>query len=72
MGKIEKIKTISGEVSSELTEKKSRFIANIKPVETIEEAENYVKKIKKKYNDAKHNVFAYAIETENRRLSNKI
>ena len=72
MGKIEKIKTISGEVSSELTEKKSRFVANIKPVETIEEAENYVKKIKKKYNDAKHNVFAYAIETENRRISNKI
>ena len=72
MEKVESIKTISNEISSELIEKKSRFIANIKPVETIEEAENYIKEIKKKYNDAKHNVFAYAIEGENRRLSNKI
>ncbi len=46
-------------------EKKSRFIANVFYVETIEEADNYIKQIKKEYNDAKHNCFAYAIETEN-------
>ena len=72
MEKVESIKTISNEISSEITEKKSKFIANIKPVETIEEAENYIKEIKKKYNDARHNVYSYAIETDNRRTSNKV
>ena len=72
MEKIESIKTIENEISSELVEKKSKFIANIKPVETVEEAEEYISKIKKEYHDAKHNVFAYAIEVENRRLSNKV
>ena len=44
-------------------EKKSKFIANIIYVETTDEAEEYIKQIKKKYHDAKHNCFAYAIET---------
>ena len=34
-------------------------------MESVEEAEEYIKMIKKKYHDAKHNCFAYAIETEN-------
>lgn len=34
-------------------------------METTEEAEEYIKQIKKKYHDAKHNCFAYAIETGN-------
>ena len=46
-------------------EKKSKFIANIFYVETTDEAEKYIKQIKKKYHDAKHNCFAYAIETGN-------
>lgn len=46
-------------------EKKSKFIANIFYVETTDEAEEYIKQIKKKYHDAKHNCFAYAIETGN-------
>ena len=58
-------KTIKEQVTGEITEKKSRFIANIFYVETAEEAENYIKQIKKKYHDAKHNCFAYAIETGN-------
>ncbi len=64
MENIDVIKTISNEVTSELIEKKSKFIANIKHVETVEEAEEYISLIKKKYHDAKHNVFAYAIEGE--------
>ena len=60
---MEKIKTINNNVTAEITEKKSKFIANLFYVETIEEAEKYIKEIKKKYHDAKHNVFAYAIET---------
>ena len=50
-------------MTAEIVEKKSKFIANIFYVETTEEAEEYIKQIKKKYHDAKHNCFAYAIET---------
>jgi len=50
-------------VSGEIVEKKSRFIANIFYVESLEEADIHIKQIKKKYNDARHNCFAYAIET---------
>ena len=57
-------KTINKNVSSEIVEKKSRFIADVFYIETPEEADNYIKKIKKKYHDAKHHVFAYAIETK--------
>lgn len=63
---MEKFKTISNNTEAEITEKKSKFIAHLFYVETIEEAENYIKEIKKKYHDAKHNVFAYAIETHDR------
>lgn len=64
--------TIKNNVSGQIVEKKSKFIANISSVQTIEEAEEFVKQIKKKYYDAKHNVFAYAIEAPNRRIGNKI
>ena len=64
---MEKFKTINKNAQAEITEKKSRFIAHIFYIETIEEAEEYIKQIKKKYHDAKHNVFAYAIETGDRR-----
>lgn len=57
--------TIKTNVSAEIVEKKSKFIADIFYVENIEEAENYIKQIKKKYHDAKHHCFAYAIEAGN-------
>lgn len=69
---MEKFKTINKNAQAEITEKKSRFIAHIFYIETIEEAEEYIKQIKKKYHDAKHNVFAYAIETGDRRNCYKI
>ena len=56
-------KTIKQNVSAEIVEKKSRFIAHIFYVESTEEADIYIKQIKKEYNDARHNCFAYAIET---------
>lgn len=49
------------EVQAEIVEKKSRFIANVFYVETVEEAEEKIKKVKKKYFDARHNCFAYSI-----------
>ena len=64
---MEKFKTINKNAQAEIIEKKSSFIAHIFYIETIEQAEEYIKQIKKKYHDAKHNVFAYAIETGDRR-----
>ena len=60
---MEEFKTINKNVVAEITEKKSKFIAHVFYVETPEEADKYIKEIKKKYHDARHNVFAYAIET---------
>lgn len=55
-------KTISEkEVQAEIVEKKSKFIANVFYVETVEEAEKKIKEVKKKYYDARHNCFAYSI-----------
>lgn len=49
----------------EITEKKSRFIATIAPVETHEQAIAFIETIKKKYWDARHNCFAYCIGLNN-------
>lgn len=54
-------KTIKHNCIAEIIEKKSRFIANVFYIQTVEEAEDYIKKIKKQYHDAKHNCFAYIV-----------
>jgi putative IMPACT (imprinted ancient) family translation regulator len=51
--------TIQKDVTAELVEKKSKFIANLIAVENQEDAELKIKAVKKKYYDAKHNCFAY-------------
>lgn len=71
-GKMEGFKTINKNTSAEIIEKKSKFIAHLFYVETVEEAENYIKDIKKQYHDARHNCFAYAIRDNERKFSNKI
>ena len=53
------------EASDEIIEKRSRFIATVKPVETEEEAIAFLESIRKKYWDARHNVYAYIIEKDN-------
>ncbi len=45
----------------EYTEKKSRFIAEVRNVETEEEAAAFVNEIKKKYWDARHNCMAFVL-----------
>lgn len=62
--------TIEENVNAEIVEKKSKFIANLIYVETVEEAENTVKAIKKKYFDARHNCVAYRI-VENKNIIEK-
>ena len=53
--------TIEQNTVYELTEKKSRFIANLFYIESKIEAENIIKQIKKKYHDARHNCYAYRV-----------
>ena len=43
----------------EIEEKKSRFIANLRPVENEEEAQAFINEMKKKYWDARHNCSAF-------------
>lgn len=45
----------------EITEKKSRFIATVRPVETEEQAAAFIAEMKKKYWDARHNCSAFVI-----------
>ena len=54
-------KTVQLETCDEFTEKRSRFIGYIKPVQTEEEAIAFIQSIKTKHWDARHNVYAYCL-----------
>ena len=58
---MEEFITIFTDEIAEIVEKKSKFIANIFPVKTVNEAEEKIKIIKKKYHDARHNCVAYRV-----------
>lgn len=58
---MEEFITILNDETAEIVEKKSKFIANLIYVESIEEAESKIKEIKKKYHDARHNCVAYRV-----------
>lgn len=45
----------------EIVEKKSRFIAATAPVDSEEEAQSFIEKIKKEHWSARHNCYAYVI-----------
>ena len=53
--------SVDKQSTSEIVEKKSRFICNMKHVESEDEAVEFIRQIKKKYYDARHNVYAYII-----------
>ena len=58
---LEKYKTVLEGGTGELTEKKSRFIATVRPVESEEEALAFIEEMKKKYWDARHNCYVYSV-----------
>lgn len=58
---LETYKTILEGGCGEITEKKSRFIATVRPVKTEEEALAFLEEMKKKYWDARHNCFVYSV-----------
>ena len=58
-------KTLSGRASVEITEKKSKFIAYAKPIQTEQEASMFINEIRGMHWDAKHNVYAYILKEGN-------
>ncbi|MBQ9280004.1 MAG: YigZ family protein [Clostridia bacterium] len=57
------------EYTAEFVEKKSKFIATLIKVNSEEEAIERLTQIRKKYRDAKHNVFSYRIANNTERFS---
>ena len=51
----------AGPGESELTEKSSRFLGHVRRVETEDEARDFIAQMKRKYHDARHNCWCYAI-----------
>ena len=60
----DKYSTVLGQGEYILIEKKSKFIANVAPVDTEEAAREYLESIRKKYPDARHIVYAYLVSGE--------
>lgn len=58
-------KTVANESETLLIEKKSKFIADVKPVTNEEEALAFLNSIRSKYPDATHHVYAYIIDENN-------
>ncbi len=58
---LEHYKTISHDSEAMIIEKKSKFIATVYKVESVEEADAYMTQLRKKYYDATHNCYAYQI-----------
>ena len=59
------IKRSKKRAHDEFTEKRSRFIGYVCPVQTVEEANGFISVIKQKHWDAKHNVYAYILRDGN-------
>jgi len=54
---------------AEFTEKRSRFIGHVWPVESEEEARAYIEAVKKKHYDARHNCWCYRLRSGVERYS---
>ena len=57
-------KIIKNSASAEISVKRSKFIANIAPCKTAQEALDFINKISSLYHDAKHNCYAFRTITE--------
>ena len=53
--------TVASHATGEITEKKSRFIGDVFPVETEEEAQAHIDAIRKEYHDARHHCHAFVL-----------
>lgn len=55
------MKTVKERVSSQIVEKKSKFISDLYYIESEKDAEEKIIEIKKTYHDARHHCFAYRV-----------
>ncbi len=55
--------SVAKNATAEITEKKSRFIANVCHIETEDEANAFIDSIKKQHYSARHNVYAYILSS---------
>ncbi len=55
--------TVRNEASDEFEEKRSVFIGHAKHIECEQDALDFIKEKKKKYYDARHNVYAYVLSS---------
>lgn len=58
-------KTVREAARAEMIEKKSRFIATVRPITAEEEALALINEMKKEFSDATHNVYAYILRENN-------
>ena len=58
-------KTVSAPGDAFLVEKKSKFISNVRPVTSEQEALEFLQAMRSEYSDATHNVYAYVIDENN-------
>ena len=58
---MEQYKTVLEGGTAEIIEKKSRFIATVRPVRNEEEALAFLEEMRKQYWDARHNCYAYSV-----------
>lgn len=65
MSKREIYKTVAEESETLIVEKKSKFISHVKPVDNEADALEYLARMRSKYSDARHNVYAYVIDENN-------
>ena len=65
----EGFRTPAGPGQSELTEKRSRFIGQVVPLDSEQEAKDFITRVKKQYHDARHNCWCYRIADGPERFS---
>ena len=61
--------TVAKDIRTEQVISKSRFICSLKKVKTEEEAQEFIKAVKKEFWDATHNCSAYVIDEQHQRSS---
>lgn len=62
---MQSFKTITDETVFEFTEKRSKFISTIVHIESEKQATEFIGKMRNKYWDARHNVYAYTLSDNN-------
>ena len=59
----------AGAGEAEFTEKRSRFLGHVRPVNSEEEARSFIAAVKKEYYDARHNCWCYLLKDGPERYS---